>query len=411
MHAKTISIFFLSCFWLQSAAADDWRQWRGPSGNGKAAPDEAPPLRWSSDSSIVWKTALPGRGHSSPTVVGNRIFLTTADGKGQTQSVLCVDRNNGKRMWDRTLHKGGWVQQIHKKNTHASPTIASDGSGLFVLFHNENRIILTRLDLDGNQLWQQVAGDFRPYYPFGFASSPTLSGKQVIVAAESEKHGFLRSYDRTTGEPLWKTERNSTSYSSPIVARVAGREQLLLSGDSSISGFDPQNGKRLWTSPANWKVSCGTLVWSKDKVFASGGFPRGQTLCVKADDSGQLVWQNRVKCYEQSLLFHEGYLYGISDSGIGYCWDGETGKEMWKTRMEGPVSSSPVLAGGNIYYTSERGTTYVFRANPNAYEELARNRLGDSAFATPAFCGNRIYARVGFDEGKQRQEYLVCIGR
>lgn len=411
MHRGWICLLLLLVVVVEDRGrADDWRQWRGPTGNNYAASTN-PPLKWDRTTNVVWKSPIPGRGHSSPIVVGNRIFLTTADETQQTQSVLAFDRRAGRKLWEQVIHKGNLVKKIHQKNTHASPTAAADDQALFVFFNNGDSVFLTKLTHEGKQLWQKKAGQFVPYYPFGFAASPTLWKNLVIVTAESEKYGFLCAYDRETGDEVWRTARDATSYSSPIVASWPNNPQILLSGGSAVSGFDPASGKRLWSAPANWEVSCGTLVWDDQRVFASGGYPRAQTLCVKADGSGEIVWENRVKCYEQSLLYHDGYVYGISDPGIGYCWRATDGEEMWKARMDGPVSSSPILANGNIYYSSERGKTFVFRANPQKFELLAENQLGDSAFATPVFCDDQILMRVAFDENGVRQEYLYCIGK
>lgn len=394
----------------QSLTADDWLQWRGPNGNGVADLSQKPPVEWGDFKNIVWKTKVPGRGHSSPTIFDGRIYLTTADKTEQTQSVLCYDQKSGDKLWEKVIHRGQLVRRIHQKNTHASPTVACDGESLFVFFNNSDKVWLTKLDLAGKQLWQKEAGLFKPFYPFGFGGSPTIHGDRVIVAAESEKVGFIASYDKESGKEIWRQERNRTSYSSPIVAEVGGKKQVLLSGGSSVAGMDVDSGKELWKAPTIWQVSCGTLVWNKDHVFASGGFPRAQTLCVKADGSGEIVWTNKVKCYEQSMMYHDGFLYGISDAGIGYCWNAEDGSEMWKARMEGPVSCSLMLANGNLYYASEKGTTFVFKATPEKFDLIARNKLGQSAFATPAFCDNRIYTRIAKDEEGRRQEYLVCIG-
>lgn len=388
----------------------DWLQWRGPTGNGIADTGQNPPVSWSETIGIIWKTRIPGRGHSSPILVGNKVFLTTAMASNQTQAVLALDRNSGKLLWQKTIHQGKWESRIHPKNTHASPTIASDGNCLLVGFHSDRSVFLSRLDLDGELVWQKRLGPFEPKYPYGYAASPIIHGEVVFVAVENEKEGFLGAYDIATGKMLWNIARRSTNYSTPVVARVQGRNQLLLSGSSQVAAFDTVDGHTLWTAPARWQVSCGTLVWSEDMVFASGGYPRGQTLGVRADGSGRIVWENPVKCYEQSMLYFDGYVYAISDTGIGYCWRASDGKEMWKARLEGPVSSSPVLAAGNIYYSSERGTTCVFRANPTRFQLIARNRLGDSAFASPAIVDGRIYLRIGKQENGTRQEFLYCVG-
>ena len=158
-------------------------------------------------------------------------------------------------------------------------------------------------------------------------------------------------------------------------------------------------------------ATCGTAVWDGDTVFASGGYPKSETVAVEADGSGRVVWRNGQKCYEQSMLAHRGHLDAVADTGIAFCWDALTGAEKWKSRLCTKCSSSPILAGGNISITTEKGATKVFRADPEACEVIATNRLGDEMFATPAFCGGRIYARVARMLDGERREFLCCIGR
>jgi outer membrane protein assembly factor BamB len=152
------------------------------------------------------------------------------------------------------------------------------------------------------------------------------------------------------------------------------------------------------------------MVWHKDIVIASGGYPKAETIAIRADGSGEMLWRNSQKCYEQSLLAYDGYVYGLTDNGVIYCWRVEDGKDMWKQRLRGPVSSSPVLAGGHIYWANERGTTYVFKPNPESFELVAENQLGDESFASPAVCGGKIYIRSASGSGAKRQEYLYCFG-
>jgi outer membrane protein assembly factor BamB len=390
--------------------ADDWMQWRGPTNNGIASKDQTPPVTWSESENVVWKKELPGSGHGSPTLFAGRIFLATASDSAKTQSVMCYTQMDGKKLWETEVHRGNFAPKIYPKNTHASQTIACDGKAIFVTFDNDGAIFLTKLDLDGKVLWQKRTGGYDTFYKFGYGASPTIYKSTVIVSAES-KVGFLVAYDRESGNEVWRTDRKRSSYSSPIVGMTGGRQQLLISGGSEIGGFDPDTGKQLWKVPTIWQVSCGTLVWDDGKVFASGGFPKAQTYCVKSDGSGQVVWQNKVKCYEQSMLVHDGYVYAVSDQGVAYCWAAADGTEMWKGRVENPVSCSLILANGNLYYASERGTTFVIMASPDRFEAVAKNKLGDSTFATPAFCNNRIYTRVAFGSKGNRREYLYCIGK
>jgi outer membrane protein assembly factor BamB len=185
---------------------------------------------------------------------------------------------------------------------------------------------------------------------------------------------------------------------------------MLMSGGSKVESFDPANGELLWSADAPWLVSCGTPVWDDECVYVSGGYPAARTLAIKADDSGELVWENVNNCYEQSMLIHDGYVYGTTESGFAFCYRANDGEEMWKERMDKKISASPVLAGGNLFVSAENGTTYVFKATPEGYEEVSQNQLGNTAYATPTFVRNRILARVATGSGKEKQEHLYCIG-
>jgi outer membrane protein assembly factor BamB len=194
------------------------------------------------------------------------------------------------------------------------------------------------------------------------------------------------------------------------VGHVAGKDQLLMSGASEVCSYDPASGKKLWSAKGSTVATCGTLVWDGDIVFASGGYPGSETVAVKADDSGEMLWRNNSNCYEQSMLATGGYLYALTDQVL-FCWRGSDGQEMWKQRLKGPVSSSPVLAGGHIYQANESGLHYVFKPNPDKLEIVAENQVGSESFATPSICGGQIFVRTAVKEGGKRQEYLYCFGK
>lgn len=392
--------------------ANDWPGWRGPFHSGVSV-DKVAPVSWSASKNVFWKTAVPGRGHSSPTVVGSLVVLQTADEARQTQSVVAFDRSTGKQLWQTQLNRGGFPGRIHRKNTHASSTIAGDGTRFFAVTLHHDAIHVTALaPKDGAVLWQKQVGPFIPdEYRNGYAASPLVYRGTLVVLAECDGGSFMVALERETGRQVWRTPRPARiSYSSPALANVAGREQVLISGCDKVAGFDPTTGKRLWAVDATTMATSGTMVWHKDLVFASGGFPKAETVCVRADGSGEIVWRNLQKCYEQSMIVHEGFLYAMNDGGIVFCWRATDGKEMWKVRLRGPISASPILAAGKIYMTSELGTTYVFQASPKKYLELARNRLGNEVFASPSICGGQLFSRVAHVKGDQRREMLYCIG-
>lgn len=389
--------------------SSDWLHWRGPNRNG-VVDGQSPVINWGDDTNVLWKAEVPGRGHSSPTVIGDRIFITTASMAEITQSVLCYNRITGEQEWATTVHEGGLTRRIHGNNSRASHTVATNGEHLFCMFVNNAEVMLTKLTLDGEQVWQKSYGRFKSKYGFGAGASPFVWNDKLFLTSECNDDSFILALN-FDGEELWRIDRpRETSYSTPVIANVGGRDQLLQQGINSVMSYDPTNGEKLWSVDTDWTVSCGTMVWDGDMVFASGGFPNPQTLGINAR-TGEVVWTNGVKCYEQSMLVHDGHLYGLSDTGICYCWEAATGEQKWRQRMKSKVSASPVLAGGHIYFTTEDGSCFVIKPNAEACEIVAENDLGDSAFATPTFVDDKIYTRVGFRGNNKLQEYLYCIGK
>ena len=389
-------------------ADTDWPWWRGTGRNGIAPASAQPPLEWNASKNLLWKTPIPGRGHSSPTVVGDRVFLTTAVEAKKSQLALCLDRATGKLLWQVELHQGGFDHN-NKKNSFASSTIACDGQRLFVVFWNRGAIWTTSLDLQGKQLWQVKVADFVSHQ--GYSSSPVIYQDLVVVAADSKGKGnsCLLAMNRQTGKEVWRVNRpKMPNYVSPTVFNLAGKDQLLMAGCDLMSGFDPQTGKVIWECPGSTVECVGSVVTTEGLVFASGGYPKHETICVRADGSKQILWRNRVKVYVPSLLAYQGYVYAVTDNGVSYCWEAKTGKEMWKGRLPGGFSSSPILAAGRIYITSEQGRTLVFKPSPQGLEVIANNPLGGEAFASPVFSGEDLFLRTAFVENG-RQEYLCCV--
>jgi len=391
------------------SAESDWPWWRGPSRDGHAAATSKPPTSFSATKNVAWKSPIPGRGHSSPIIVGDSIFLTAADDGKQEQSVLALSRKTGKQLWKKEVSQGGFPK-LHPKNTQATPSVASDGERLFVVFCHHETAQLTVFDLAGKQLWQKVVSPFRPRrYEYGYAPSPLIYRGTVIVAAEYDGDSSLAAFDRESGKEVWRTPRpGNISYSTPVVAHLAGRDQLLISGADQVCSYEPNGGKLLWSTPGTTAATCGTIVWDGDIIFASGGYPKAETLAIKADGSGEVLWKNNKKCYEQSMIATGGHLYALTDDGILYCFGGSDGEEKWNKRLKGPVSASPVLAGGHIYWANEMGTHYVFKPNPEKLELVSQSQLLDDSFASPAVSGNQLFLRVA-KGGAKRQEFLYCL--
>lgn len=391
--------------------AEDWPQWRGPTGDNHAATDATAPEQWGEESGLAWKTALPGRGNSSPTLVGDRIYLTTGDEAAGTQSLLILDRASGELLKEVPTHQGGLPEGVHGKNSHANSTVASDGQRVFAMFLNDEAPVLTAYDLQGEQLWQQrVCGATRVHFEYGFGSSPVVVDGLVVVATEFNLEGSgVYAFDAATGELKWRTPRpQQFSYSSPAVARIGKKNILLMSGNYSLTAYQPQTGAELWRREGPTMATVGTMVWDTKLGlgFASGGHPEQFTLAVNLEGDHEIVWQNSQKCYEQSLLVVDSHLYAVTDHGVAYCWRGSDGRTMWKKRLGGNFSSSPLLVNDKIYLTSETGDMYVIEANPDRYVLLAKNQLGDTGYGTPTPADGRLYHRYE----KTRQGFLAAIG-
>lgn len=386
----------------------DWPGWRGPTQNGIAAPGQDPVVEWNENQNIQWQASIPGYGHGTPTLVGDRIFLATADQLKQTQSVLCLDRLTGKAVWLADVHQGNLDNRGHRNTSQASSTVACDGERIYINFLNGGAVYTTALDLNGRQLWQQKVGDFVTHQ--GFGSSPVLHGSLVLVSADHRGGGTVAGLDRPTGKIVWSVARPKIpNYTTPAVVRAAGRDQMLIAGCNLLSSFDPLTGKSLWEVSGSTEECVITMVSDGERVFASGGYPKNHTVALMADGSGKVAWQNTARVYVPSMIAKEGYLYAVLDAGMAVCWKSDTGEELWKERLGGDFYASPVMVGDRIYVSNVAGKTFVFTATPKAFQLLAANQLGDEAYASPVICDSRLYLRVA-KKGTERQEVLYCVG-
>jgi len=324
------------------------------------------------------------RGHGSPIVVGEQVFLATADHDLQTQSVLCYHRTTGQRLWQTEVHRGGFATTGNAKSSLASATAACDGQRVFINFLHAGAIYTTALDRDGRQLWQTKVTDYVLHQ--GFGSSPAVYRSLVLVSADNKGTGVLAALERATGKVVWKQERpKAPNYASPIILNVAGRDQLLMTGCDLVASFEPLTGKKFWEIEGSTTECVTSTVTDGRHIFTSGGFPKSHLAAVRADGSGKVAWQNNTRVYVPSLLVHRGYLYGVLDAGVAACWQCDTGKEMWKARLGGTFTASPVLVGDHIFATNESGRTFLFKATPEAFTLVGENQLGDEVMATRRF--------------------------
>lgn len=389
-------------------SATDWPWWRGPNRNGIASADQTPPLKWGETENVVWKSPIPGKGYGSPVVVGERIYLATAEIEEQVQSVLCYDNSSGKLLWKCPVHEGGLKIEGNNKASLASATVACDGERLLINFLNSGSIYTSAVSLEGELLWQT---EISPYVVHqGYGSSPAIYDDLVIVTADNKGGGAIAGLNRVTGKIVWKKKRPDTpNYPSPIIYQIDGKDQVFLTGCNLVTSFDPLSGEKNWEIEGATTECVTSTVTDGVHIFTSGGYPKNHVAAVKADGSG-VVWEKSVRTYVPSMIVQEGHLFAVTDRGVAMCWESATGKEIWKGRLRGTFSSSPVLVGDHFYVTNEEGKTFIFSANTEKFELIGENQLGDHVFATPTFCNSHIYMRLAKLNEESRQEYLYKLG-
>ena len=414
-NRSTLTVLACACFAIafparaaSSTTGSDWPAWRGPTRDGIAAPGQNPPVQWSETEGILWKAPVPGRGHGSPTVVGARLYLATADPVKRSQSVLCLDRHTGAPVWQREIHSGNADAGKHANSSAASSTVACDGERLFINFLNGGAVHTTALDLEGKLLWQQKICDFVTHQ--GFGSSPVIHESLVLVSADHRGGGVIAGLERQTGRVVWSEARPKIpNYTTPAILQAGGRAQMVLAGCNLISSFDPLTGKKLWEVNGSTEECVVTAVTDGERIFTGGGYPRNHTVAMLADGSGKIAWQNNTRVYVPSMIAKAGHLYAVTDAGIAICWKSDTGEELWKERLGGDFFASPVMVGNRIYASNVTGKTFVFEATPQSFKLLSQNQLSDEAYASPVICGGRIYLRAA-QRGDTRQEFIYCVG-
>ena len=418
----------LAAMYVSAVAAANWPQWRGPASTG-ISDEKALPVEWTPQKNIRWKTPIPGRGHSSPVVWGNRLFLTTAiegaaipgreapkhylngelfkhpqaEGGDRTYTlkVLSLDRDSGKIVWERTAFEGPISDDHHKKNTYASPTPATDGQRVYAFFGTEG---LYAYDFKGKLAWKYDPGQL-PNYGMGPGVSPLLHGNLIILQCDVEdnKRSYIAAVDRTTGKEVWRVERKvQATWSTPIVVNTGQRSELITTSSELTVAYDPASGKELWHAQGVSGNSIPTPVASADTVVVSSGYPIkmavGIQLGAAADPKSPRKprWTyNKGTAYVPSPILYGDYVYLITDKGLMTCLDARTGEVKYEGARPpkgGNFTSSLSAFNGMLLLTSEDGDTYMIKAGP-VYEVLRTNSIGEPVYASLAMAGGSIYIR------------------
>ncbi len=358
-----------------AAASGDWPQWRGPSHDGHSTETDVP-VKWDTNS-IVWRTELPGDGQSSPVISGDRIFLTAAIGKGRERVVFCVDRRNGKIVWQETVWTGE-PEASHDMNGWASATCATDGQRVVAFF---GRGGIHGLDVDGKKLWSKDLGKFDGAW--GTGASPLIVDDVVIQNCDAVGAASLIALDKLTGQVKWQTPRDIPQrggWSSPVLINVGTRRELVLNGETSVIGYDPATGAKLWFCKSFIGRGEPTATPGHGLLFMVNG-NAGDFYTVRPGGEGDvtqshMAWHTTRKSGrdQPSPIVIGEFVIVSSMDGVASCYDTASGRELWKERLGGKFTSSPIAANGLAYFQSEAGETVVLKPGPQL-DIVARNTL------------------------------------
>ncbi|MEM7146281.1 MAG: PQQ-binding-like beta-propeller repeat protein [Verrucomicrobiota bacterium] len=373
----------------------DWLGFRGPNGGGVALEAvEGMPVKL--DGEVAWDVALPGRGLSSPVIVGDRVFVTAASGPQQEElHVLCFDAGDGAKLWERRFWASGRTMS-HKKTCVAAPTPVSDGERVYALFSSND---LVCLDLEGNLVWLR---GLMVDYPnasnsLGLATSPVIAGDTLVVQIENDSDSFAAGIDLATGENKWRTARTKkANWSSPVVMREgeSGEERVVLQGSQGVTAVHPDTGVVEWvfeegaaTIPSSGVGASGEVIYVPSNGLAAlQRGPEGNTA--------QTIWQaSELRPGTASPIEKDGKVYIVNNLGVLTCADAATGERLWRVRLKGPFSGSPVAAGDHLYFFNERGIGQVVDLSGEEGAVVGEVELGETILGTAAIADGGVFVR------------------
>ena len=412
MNRRTVLVLVAACLSASLRLSAQWPQFRGPDGTGVSS-SHGLPVKWAEGSNVRWKTAIHGRGWSSPVVLGDQVWVTTATEDGRTLSALALARDTGRVLYDLALFRVEHPQYAHPFNSYASPTPVIEADRVYVTFGSPGTAAIdTRT---GKVIWER--GDIECNHFRGAGSSPILFRGLLIMHFDGSDRQFVMALDKDSGKTVWRTERSidfkdlgpdgkpqadgdfRKAFSTPHIVEINGTPVLVSLGSKATYGYDPMTGKELWRIEEREAFSSSTRpVIGHGLLFYPTGFPVGQLLAVRLDErpltTGNIAWRfARGVPTKPSLLLVGDLLYMIGDNGIATAVEAKSGREVWRARVGGEYSASPIAADGRVYFFSQEGKTTVIEAG-REYKVLAENFLDEGFMASPAVDGRALVLRT-----------------
>lgn len=382
------------------APAENWPGWRGPHGTGVTS-EKGLPTRWSATQNVRWKVRLPGAGVSAPVVWGERVFVTSSDGRRNDRLHLyCYHRDDGRLLWHERYFGSALSDGQFPPGGMAVPTPTTDGKRVYALFGTGD---LVCVDLDGKPVWlRSLAQEYGPFRNrWGMAASPLLVDDLLVIQVDHFGPSYLLGIDAATGNNRWRTPRaTGVNWTSPLAVTVAGKKQVVCAGTGWLRGYAADTGKELWSLHGLHNQCIPSIVTSGDRLLVACG--RDFTaLAVRPGPVPQIAWKvpTRGVGVPSPVCLGDEYYYA-EDSGWATCLRASTGERLWRERLGGKVQASAVAGDGKVYFTTEAGVVTVVRAGPK-FAVLARNRIGEAVVASPALSQGCIFLRG--------DKHLFCI--
>jgi outer membrane protein assembly factor BamB len=389
--------FLLCCLGATLARGEFWPGWRGPRGDGTCV-EQGAPLNWD-PAGAVWKTAIPGKGHASIIAWGDRLFTVTALTESRERVLLSLDRLSGQILWQQTVVTGP-LEKLHKENSYASGTPATDGKRVYAAFRAGDEMVVAAHEFSsGKQVWVARPGTHAGEW--GFSNEPVLFEDKVIVDGDSKGDSFLVALGRSDGKEHWRIARTNhgISYSAPLIREMAGRLQMVQCGDRCVTSFDPRTGREIWRVNGPSEEFVATPVYSEKTglVYVSSSWPKQVLLAIRPDGAGDVsathvAWRDTKGApYVPSPLVAGDYLLTVNNAGVAFCYEAATGQVLWQEKL-GKHHASPVLVKGLAFFINDDGQVNVIKPGAS-FERVAQYELGEPCYASPAISEGRVFLR------------------